>query len=160
MPHKRRSGTGTNLSYNADLRMEHPHDNVHTGARHETSYRVNQDLLKKAEDVANFDKGMGFRETLRIYRKAAVWSVVLSTALIMEGYDVVIVRACFAPWDPAADWSEDQQLLRAVVVPAPVRSGQRPGPVLHPGQLAVRIEQRSKHWSGECSDLLTVLVHS
>ncbi|RSH95719.1 hypothetical protein EHS25_000811 [Saitozyma podzolica] len=75
--------------------MEHPHDNVHTGARHETSYRVNQDLLKKAEDVANFDKGMGFRETLRIYRKAAVWSVVLSTALIMEGYDVVIINSFF-----------------------------------------------------------------
>ena len=62
-----------------------------SGAKHETSFRSDQAGLQHAENAANGEKDMGFRETFKIYRKAMMWSMILSTALIMEGYDVVIV---------------------------------------------------------------------
>lgn len=70
--------------------MEDPAKEV-SGARHETSYRTNQQALQDAEHAAEVEKDMSIRETFGIYKKAVVWSMILSTALIMEGYDVVIV---------------------------------------------------------------------
>jgi SP family general alpha glucoside:H+ symporter-like MFS transporter len=67
-------------------------DKRRAGAQHETSYRSDQAGLQRAEEAANNEKAMSLRETWGIYRKAILWSMVLSTALIMEGYDVVIVR--------------------------------------------------------------------
>lgn len=37
------------------------------------------------------EKRLGFRQVFRLYYKAAIWSALLSTALVMEGYDVGIV---------------------------------------------------------------------
>lgn len=71
--------------------MEDPKHNV-SGAKHETSFRTNQGALQNAEISASNEKNMSLRENMRVYKKAIAWSMVLSTALIMEGYDVVIVR--------------------------------------------------------------------
>jgi SP family general alpha glucoside:H+ symporter-like MFS transporter len=38
------------------------------------------------------EHNMSIREALLIHRKAVMWSMVLSAALIMEGYDVVVVH--------------------------------------------------------------------
>ena len=62
-----------------------------SGAKHETRYRGNQDLLREAEQSADAAKKATIREVFKTHKKAIFWSVVLSTALIMEGYDVVIV---------------------------------------------------------------------
>lgn len=48
-------------------------------------------LLSLAEQAVNMEKTMSLRETVRTYKKAIIWSMIVSTALIMEGYDVVIV---------------------------------------------------------------------
>ena len=37
------------------------------------------------------EKALGFKKTLVLYRKAALWSMCISLALVMEGYDVGIV---------------------------------------------------------------------
>ena len=37
------------------------------------------------------EKRMGIAEGLRIYPKAVGWSILLSTAIVMEGYDVVLL---------------------------------------------------------------------
>lgn len=50
-----------------------------------------RETLRQAEDAADEERNMTVREAFKYYRKAVLWSVVLSTALIMEGYDVVIV---------------------------------------------------------------------
>lgn len=54
--------------------------------------------LAAAEERAQDEKAMTLRETFKVYRKAIGWSLVVSTALIMEGYDLNIVseRLVFA----------------------------------------------------------------
>lgn len=52
-------------------------------------------MLSAAEAIAEKDKAMTLREAVYVYRKSVFWSMVLSTALIMEGYDVVIINSFF-----------------------------------------------------------------
>jgi len=44
----------------------------------------------------NAEKRMGIMEGLRLYPKAVGWSMLLSTAIIMEGYDVVLLGSFYA----------------------------------------------------------------
>lgn len=44
------------------------------------------------------EKRLGFKAVFRLYYKAAIWSALLSTALVMEGYDIGIVsELCLNP---------------------------------------------------------------
>lgn len=84
-------------SHRQNVRTASPHKckTVHTMAAHQDEPDAGlkqRDMLREAEDAADEEKSMSVRETFRYYKKAVVWSVVLSTALIMEGYDVSIVR--------------------------------------------------------------------
>jgi len=51
-----------------------------------------QQLIRKADESNAADRSLGVFEALKKYKKAVFWAMILSTALIMEGYDVVIVR--------------------------------------------------------------------
>lgn len=42
------------------------------------------------------EKELSFRENIRLYPKAAAWSVLLSTAIVMEGFDLVLINSLFA----------------------------------------------------------------
>ncbi len=42
------------------------------------------------------EKEMGFKAAIKAYPKCAVWSVVLSTGIIMEGYDTCLGNAMYA----------------------------------------------------------------
>lgn len=53
--------------------------------------RKTLELIKHAEESATRDHQMTVRQAIKKYKKAMFWSMILSTALIMEGYDVVIV---------------------------------------------------------------------
>ncbi len=48
-------------------------------------------LLVQAQASEAADRKLTIWQALRKYKKAVLWSMLLSTALIMEGYDVVIV---------------------------------------------------------------------
>lgn len=51
------------------------------------------------EDVRNADeeeKNLKFLEAIKLYPKAVGWSVLLSTAIIMEGYDLKLIPQMFA----------------------------------------------------------------
>lgn len=61
------------------------------GAHYETTFKGDQSKLGAAEVAAAGEKSMSLRETLSIYRSGVFWSIALSTALIMEGYDTAIV---------------------------------------------------------------------
>lgn len=38
---------------------------------------------------------MGFRRSLRMYRKAVFWSVAMSTAIVMEGFDINLLNSLY-----------------------------------------------------------------
>lgn len=50
-------------------------------------------LIRQAQEGDAADRLLGFREAVGKYRAAILWSILLSTSLVMEGYDLVIVRA-------------------------------------------------------------------
>ena len=38
---------------------------------------------------------MGFRRSIRVYRKAVFWSVAMSTAIVMEGFDINLLNSLY-----------------------------------------------------------------
>lgn len=54
-------------------------------------YAVDQVLIARANAAAEAEKGLSLRQSMRIYKKAVFWSMCLSLALVMEGYDLGIV---------------------------------------------------------------------
>jgi SP family general alpha glucoside:H+ symporter-like MFS transporter len=52
------------------------------------------DLIRQAQESDEADRKLTIRQAVGKYKKAVLWAMFLSTSLIMEGYDLVIV------WDP------------------------------------------------------------
>lgn len=50
------------------------------------------ELIRQAQEADAADRQLTLWAAIKKYRKAVGWSCLLSTALVMEGYDVVIVR--------------------------------------------------------------------
>jgi SP family general alpha glucoside:H+ symporter-like MFS transporter len=50
-----------------------------------------QDLVQRAQASDAADRQLTVRQALKKYKKAVAWALFLSTSLIMEGYDLVIV---------------------------------------------------------------------
>lgn len=62
-----------------------------------------QDYLAKFLDISNNakendhkDKHMSLAEGLKTFPRAAIWSIILSTAIIMEGYDTLLLSSFYA----------------------------------------------------------------
>lgn len=53
--------------------------------------------MNGAKDATEQERQMGLLKAMKTYRKAIGWSIVASTALVMEGYDVV-VRSWVQVW--------------------------------------------------------------
>lgn len=49
------------------------------------------DLINQAQESDAVDRHLTIRDALSKYKKAVFWAMFLSTSLIMEGYDLVIV---------------------------------------------------------------------
>lgn len=68
----------------------------------ETAFRkmsVNPDmpnLLNEAKEATNVEKSMSIRQAFKTYPKAVMFSIILSTAIVMEGYDVVLLANLYA----------------------------------------------------------------
>lgn len=50
---------------------------------------------EEAEHAADGEKSMGLFQAVKLYPKAVGWSVVLSSALIMEGYDLALLGSLY-----------------------------------------------------------------
>ena len=50
------------------------------------------ELIRHAQESDAADRLLTIREALKKYKTAVFWAMFLSTSLIMEGYDLVIVR--------------------------------------------------------------------
>lgn len=53
-------------------------------------------LLHEAKDATNVEKSMSIWQAFRTYPKAVMFSIILSTAIVMEGYDVVLLANLYA----------------------------------------------------------------
>ena len=51
------------------------------------------ELITLAQDSDAADRELTVRQALKKYKSGVFWAMLLSTALIMEGYDVVVVSA-------------------------------------------------------------------
>lgn len=58
--------------------------------KHLTNTIVN-DVSEEAKMATSKEHGMTVRQGLKAYRKAIGWSILLSSAVIMEGYDTILV---------------------------------------------------------------------
>lgn len=52
-------------------------------------------LLASAEEADRIDHELTIRQALRKYKVAIFWAMLLSCALIMEGYDVVVIGSFY-----------------------------------------------------------------
>lgn len=50
-----------------------------------------KELVRQAEESAAADSKLTIRQALKHYKAATFWSMILSTSLIMEGFDLVTV---------------------------------------------------------------------
>lgn len=54
------------------------------------------DLIRHAQESDAADKLLTIRQALSKYKKAVFWAMFLSTSLVMEGYDLVIVSHLYS----------------------------------------------------------------
>ena len=80
--------------------IEH-HDNVLRLA--DTNMRkmsvANPDLINitvDAKQATNSEKSMSLKQAFNLYKKAMLFSVLFSTAIVMEGYDTALIGAFYA----------------------------------------------------------------
>lgn len=51
--------------------------------------------IEEAQHAASGEKSMSLIQAIKLYPKAVGWSVVLSSALIMEGYDLALLGSLY-----------------------------------------------------------------
>ncbi|KAJ7484804.1 maltose permease [Mycena galericulata] len=91
--------------------------------------RLAQGLDNYAEvvtDAAQADyaeHNMSMREAFRIHKKAVFWSILLSAALIMEGYDVVVIGSFYEQPAFLRRFGVVNPATGTKVIPAPWQSG-------------------------------------
>lgn len=61
---------------------------------HANEYEIKD--LALAKQAAEDEHSLGFLEAIRLYPKAALWSVLVSASIIMEGYDIILISSFFA----------------------------------------------------------------
>jgi len=68
------------------------YSNQHPAAEHSNIITdMDDDLVVMAHQAAEREKAMPFKEAMRVFWPGALWSMCLSLALVMEGYDVGLV---------------------------------------------------------------------
>ncbi|KAF3315934.1 hypothetical protein TWF173_003129 [Orbilia oligospora] len=54
------------------------------------------DIAKQAREATEVEHSLTLLENIKLYPKAIAWSILMSTAIIMEGYDVVLMGSFYA----------------------------------------------------------------
>ncbi|KAL3424482.1 sugar porter family MFS transporter [Phlyctema vagabunda] len=79
-------------------------------------------LSSDAKDATDREHAMTLREAVKLYKKAIGWSVLLSAAVAMEGYDIVLIASFFA-FPPFTKKFGKLQPDGTYQVPAPWQAG-------------------------------------
>jgi SP family general alpha glucoside:H+ symporter-like MFS transporter len=53
-------------------------------------------LSSDARNATDKEHRMGFLQAIKLYPKAALWSILLSTSIVMEGYDTLLLGNLYA----------------------------------------------------------------
>ncbi|KAJ7640618.1 hypothetical protein B0H17DRAFT_960279, partial [Mycena rosella] len=80
-------------------------------------------VTRDAAQADYAERNMSVREAFRIHKKAVFWSVVLSAALIMEGYDVVVITSFYGQPAFLRRFGVLNPASGKIVIPAPWQSG-------------------------------------
>lgn len=57
---------------------------------------IHRDLFADAEDATNREHELTILQAIKLYPKAVGWSVIMSTALVMDGYDTRLLGSLIA----------------------------------------------------------------
>lgn len=81
----------------------HPVENVATEPAHDVAaYKeakhANNHVIDGARAAAEKERKMTLMQGLRLYPKAVAWSVLISTCIVMEGYDITLVNNFCEYW--------------------------------------------------------------
>jgi SP family general alpha glucoside:H+ symporter-like MFS transporter len=75
-------------------------DNVLLGDGSDENIRkmfiANPQMTSEAKEAAQTEKNMSLIQAIRLYPKAAGWSILLSTSIVMEGYDTALLGNFYA----------------------------------------------------------------
>ena len=75
--------------------MNDPHTDIITAVEHDVGTKFQLNTIKDAAKADEVEHTQTFREAFAVHRKAIFWSMALSGALIMEGYDVVVIGSFY-----------------------------------------------------------------
>lgn len=81
------------------------------------------EFINEAKEGAELEKQMSLSRALKLYPKAALWSIVLSTALVMEGYDTLLLANFYALPTFSRKYGELNPKTGKYNISAPWRSG-------------------------------------
>jgi SP family general alpha glucoside:H+ symporter-like MFS transporter len=81
------------------------------------------EFINEAKEGAELEKQMSLSRALKLYPKAALWSIVLSTALVMEGYDTLLLANFYALPTFSKKYGELNPKTGKYSISAPWRSG-------------------------------------
>lgn len=73
---------------------------------------------------------MSFRDAFKLYRPAVFWSALLSLAVVMEGYDIVLISSFFALDSFNAKYGNQTTSTGELVVSAPWKSALSNGAIV------------------------------
>lgn len=80
------------------------------------------EILRDAEEATDREHDLTFLQAVKVYHKAIGWSVLMSTALIMDGYDTKLIGSLFA--QPAFQKAYGKLLPNgSYQIPAPWQAG-------------------------------------
>ena len=76
--------------------MNNTHEQVAiTAASHNLGDKLDADRIQDAAQADEIEHKQSWKEAFAIHKKAIFWSMALSGALIMEGYDVVVIGSFY-----------------------------------------------------------------
>lgn len=67
-----------------------------TASDKQISHQMHVEQLANVEDAAAQEHDLGLFQALRLYPKGVLWSIIMSTAIVMEGYDTKLIASLFA----------------------------------------------------------------
>lgn len=69
---------------------------VRDECEHVDAERQTDKIHSMARQAAKEEHQLGFWGTMRRYPKAAMWSILVSRSIVMEGYNIVLIQSFFA----------------------------------------------------------------
>ncbi|KAL4812538.1 general substrate transporter [Aspergillus spinulosporus] len=81
------------------------------------------DLIRQAQESDEADRKLTIRQAVKKYKKAVFWALFLSTSLVMEGYDLVMITSFYGQTQFKERFGVYDQVSDQKLIPAAWQSG-------------------------------------